>query len=115
MNEFDPKPSRVVPLEYARPAAQRTGPGASFVVGCMASLGLLIGLPIVFGGVANDPAFMGYGVILAMAIILGGIIWAFIRGKRAFGRGLIFGPLMIVCLILLLVGICALMVSGIGK
>jgi hypothetical protein len=106
MNEYDPKPLHVLPLNYAGTAPRKREPGA-FALGCITSLGLLIGIPVLFANISNNSTVAMFGLVLGVGTVIFGIAWSFINKKRAFGRGMIWGPLMVVCVLLLLVGICA--------
>ena len=78
----------------------------SFALGCLAAVGIVFGA-IYVASASNN----GTVVLLTLFTgIAGLIVFSIIerrRGRRKFARGLLFGPLVLLCLGLLLFGVSA--------
>jgi uncharacterized membrane protein YccC len=107
MNEYDPKPKHVLPLDYGRPQSKNKQKSVgSFIAGIFAGLGLAIGTPIIFLSNLRSnlgPAILLSGIVVVIALSVG----AALKGYRSFARGLICSLLLIAALIILIIGICS--------
>jgi hypothetical protein len=118
MNEYDPEPKRVVPLDYVGPMPRKREPGM-FSLGCLVSIGVLIGtawvffVQVPFLNIGGHPtpnawtptdAWTGYTIGITIDVLL--CVVAFGLRRRSLAMGFLIGLLLFGTLTGLIFGIC---------
>jgi hypothetical protein len=108
MNEYDPKPKHVLPLDYGRPQSKyKQNSAAGFIAGIFAGFGTLIGIPVFLMTVSSNRN--GEILLIGGVFLIGASIGARLMGFNSFARGVQFSILLLVAIAILLFGACSIM------